>query len=492
MALGIWGTGYQADCKKAWPVLKRSEIEAHGNEQSGVWIVVGNSVYDVTNFVPQHPGGKEKILQAAGSQVESFWNIYRQHYTENITILLRKYKIGEIDSSEWPKSEEPQLDPYATDPPRSPRLIFHSVTPCNAEPPPESVAESWITPNELFFVRNHSPVPNLSEENFKLVVAGREGQEDRTFTLDQLKSGFRKIEQVAAIQCGGNRRHGLNSVVGRPMCFGTEWDLGAMSNAKWTGISLREVLDFCGLNRSYIDKNGLEHVVFKGADGVTASIPMQKATCPGDCVLLAYEMNDQPLPRDHGYPLRVVVPGHVGIRNIKWVEHIKCSKEEAEGPWQRGLAYKGFNPSTTSTEGIDIEKLTSLQEMPVQSAIVFPQEGQEVEVRDGKCKVRGYAWSGGGRGVIRVDVSADMGHTWQVANLREGHDQPLDKAWAWTLWDVEVPVPTTGNGARVEFRCRATDASFNVQPDSSKSVWNLRGIVNNAVHRVTAKTNTKK
>lgn len=91
-------------------------------------------------------------------------------------------------------------------------------------------------------------------------------------------------------------------------------------------------------------------------------------------MLLAYEMNDQPLPRDHGYPLRVVVPGHVGIRNIKWVESISCSKEEAEGPWQRGLAYKGFNPSTTSTEGIDIEKLTSLQEMPVQSAIVSPQE----------------------------------------------------------------------------------------------------------------------
>jgi sulfite oxidase len=265
-----------------------------------------------------------------------------------------------------------------------------------------------------------------------------------------------------------------------------------MSNASWTGISLREVLDFCGLNRSYIDKNGLEHVVFKGADGVTASIPMQKATCPGDCVLLAYEMNGQPLPRDHGYPLRVIVPGHVGIRNIKWVETIQCSKSEAEGPWQRGLAYKGFNPSTTSTEGINIEKLTSLQEMPVQSAIVKPLEGQDVEVRDGRFKVNGYAWSGGGRGIIRVDVSADMGHTWHVANLREGHDQPLDKAWAWTLWDVDVPVPTAGSGARVEIRCRATDASFNVQPDSSKSVWNLRGIANNAVHRVTAKTVTVK
>jgi len=177
VALGFLGAGFnQVDCKKSWPVLKRDEIEQHSSEQNGVWIVVGNSVYDMTHFVPQHPGGKEKILQAAGGQVESFWNVYRQHYTESVTILLRKYKIGEIDASEWPKDQEPQSDPYVTDPPRSSKLVFHSVTPCNAEPPPESVAESFITPNELFFIRNHSPVPNLTEDNFRLVVAGRSGQ----------------------------------------------------------------------------------------------------------------------------------------------------------------------------------------------------------------------------------------------------------------------------------------------------------------------------
>jgi sulfite oxidase len=210
-------------------------------------------------------------------------------------------------------------------------------------------------------------------------------------------------------------------VDGKPLCSGTDWNLGAISTAKFAGVSLKEVLAHCGHDHSHTTKQGVQHVVFEGADGVSASIPIQKALCPGECVMLAYEMNDEPIPRDHGYPVRVVVPGHVGVRNVKWVTKLHVSKEEAMGPWQRGIAYKGFSPSQITPAGVDIEKLVSLQEMPVQSAMVYPLNSSKAEVNDGKMSVRGYAWSGGGRGIIRVDVSADGGQSWCVpleASLR--------------------------------------------------------------------------
>lgn len=411
-----------------------------------------------------------------------------QHYKDHVFEILKEYRIGSIDPKEWVEdTKEASIvnDPYANDPKRSPLLKFHSVTPCNAETPPELIAAQFITPNELFFIRNHSPVPVLDEDTFRLVIKGREGQEDRTFTLTQLRNGFKNINMTSTLQCGGNRRHGLKEVMGKPACSGTEWDLGAISTARWTGVSLREVLDFCGHSHSYCKQNGVEHVIFEGADGVQASIPIAKALCPGECVILAFEMNGEPLPKDHGYPVRVIVPGHVGIRNIKWVNRIQCSPVEAEGPWQRGIAYKGFNPSQTSPAGVDVEKISSLQEMPIQSAIVSPLHNGVAVVEDGKITTKGYAWSGGGRAVIRVDVSADGGNTWHTADLGEGSDQPADRAWAWTLWECDIPLPPgVVPGAKLEICCRATDASYNVQPESTKSIWNLRGIVNNAWHRV--------
>jgi len=469
-------------------VFTREEIATHNSEENGVWIVVKGEVYDMTEFVEAHPGGKEKILLAAGSNVEPYWNIYRQHYKQAVENILKNYHIGTTNPEEWASStsnEEHINNPYASDPERNPILHYHSKQPCNAEPPQELIAHDFITPNELFFIRNHSPVPVLDEDNFRLVIQGREGQEDRTFTLKQLKTGFKRVEHTASIQCGGNRRHGLNEVTGKPLCSGTDWNLGAISTATWAGASLRQVLEFCGHNFEYCANQKVQHVIFEGADGVQASIPIQKALCPGECVILAYEMNGKALPRDHGYPVRALVPGHVGIRNIKWVTNVKCSTSEAMGPWQRGIAYKGFSPSRLTPSGVDVEKLISLQEMPVQSAIVQPAHTTHAEVEDDAMFVRGYAWSGGGRGIIRVDVSADGGQTWYNASLGQGHEQPLDQAWAWTLWEIDLPVPAnTRNGTKLEVVCRATDASYNVQPGDTKSIWNLRGIANNAAHRI--------
>ncbi len=222
------------------------------------------------------------------------------------------------------------------------------------------------------------------------------------------------------------------------------------------------------------------HVVFESVDGLLASIPLRKAMSLHGDVLLAYEMNGQQLPAEHGFPLRVVVPGHVGVRNVKWVQRIWLSREEAEGAWQRGIAYKGFGPSVLSTTGINVPRIHSLQEMPVQSAITSLTPGSTLS--SGKQLVQGYAYSGGGRGIVRVDVSSDGGATWKTANLGDGAYQKTDKAWAWTFWDCDIEIPE--GVEKVEVICKAVDSSYNVQPDTVQGVWNLRGINNNAWHRV--------
>jgi len=225
-------------------------------------------------------------------------------------------------------------------------------------------------------------------------------------------------------------------------------------------------------------------VQFEGVDGTKASIPIEKAMSLAGDTLLAWEMNGEELPADHGYPLRVVVPGHVGVRNIKWVNRIVASEEEADGVWQRGMAYKSFGPDVTSLEGVDVSKYAPIQEMPVQSAILSPPPHAKCVAGAGDTlEVKGFAWSGGGKGIVRVDVSADDGRTWHTATLNEGAEQPPHRAWAWTFWEADVPISDHFRG-QTTLVCKAVDASHNTQPESLAGVWNLRGLANNAWHRV--------
>lgn len=192
------------------------------------------------------------------------------------------------------------------------------------------------------------------------------------------------------------------------------------------------------------------------------------------------------------------------MRNVKWLKSIVTSAEEAAGPWQRGIAYKGFAPGVRSVEGVDVESVPSVQEQPVMSCITLPREADTVQ--GDSIGVKGFAWSGGGRGIVRVDVSADGGKTWHTAELKEGSEQRLSRAWAWTFWEAELPVPApaagtaadrTGGGGgggggaegaggpqQVTIVAKATDASYNTQPESVDAIWNLRGINFNAWPRV--------
>uniref|UniRef100_A0A8C6V922 sulfite oxidase n=1 Tax=Naja naja TaxID=35670 RepID=A0A8C6V922_NAJNA len=456
---GLRLLGEGATHNASLPRFTREEVARHQNEANRVWVTYGSEVFDVTDFLELHPGGKSKILLAAGGALEPFWALYAMHEQDHVQEILREYKIGEL-SPEEPPLPSPD-DPYANDPPRHPALRVNTLKPFNAEPPPE-------------LLRNHLPVPVVDPETYRLCIQSPSGQ-NLSFSLQDLKQNFPKYEVTATIQCAGNRRAELNAIQNTNRLG---WSIGAISNACWGGARLRDVL----MQAGYQPEDG-GHVSFEGLDkdhsGTVygASIPFQKAMSPDGDVLLAYEMNGEELPRDHGFPLRVIVPGVVGARNVKWLARITVGPEESKSHWQQ-KDYKGFSSSVT-WETVDFSKAPAIQEMPIQSAITEPSS--KTSVSPGELTVKGYAWSGGGQSVIRVDVSLDGGKNWQEATLT-GEKQLPGQAWAWKLWQLDAFVPA--GTKELNLVCKAVDTSYNVQPERAEPLWNILGVLNSAWHRI--------
>ncbi|XP_015226029.1 PREDICTED: sulfite oxidase, mitochondrial [Cyprinodon variegatus] len=469
------------------PVFNYDEVTKHRSLEDGIWVTYKGGVYDITEFVAMHPGGN-KILLAAGGALEPFWALYAVHDQEYVLEILSQYKVGELSVEDQKKQEDTKAsDPYASDPERHPVLRVNCKKPFNAEPPSEILTESYITPHVFFFKRNHLPVPQVDPASYRLQVEGLPGGE-LSLSLEDLKTQFPKHTVTAAMQCAGNRRSDMNNI---KEVQGLNWGVSAIGNAKWGGTRLRDVLLAAGFGPEVA--NWARHVHFEGLDkDVTGtaygtSIPISKAISEEGDVLLAYEMNGEDLPPDHGFPLRVVVPGVVGARNVKWLGRIVISAEESASHWQQH-DYKGFSPGTDWSK-VDPKSAPAIQELPIQSAITVPADGAVIDRSEETLTVKGYAWSGGGREVVRVDVSLDGGNTWQVAQLRNGDEgettepsPPPGRAWAWKLWELTAPLPPQAE--ELEIICKAVDNSYNVQPDTILPIWNLRGLLNNAWHRV--------
>lgn len=463
--------------KDGLPTYTIADVSKHNKKENRIWITYKNGVYDITDYVSQHPGGN-KILLGAGKDIGPFWDMYGAHKQTEIYELLEKYRIGNI-TEVAEKKESSKDDPYANDPKRHPALIPSSEKPYNAEPPVSLLIQDFLTPNDLFFVRNHLPVPTVDIKSYKLDISTEGKSKSKTLTLDVLKKKFPSKTVSTTIQCAGNRRSDMVKI--KPV-KGLNWGIAAISTAEWTGPTLYDVLRYCGIDLDTVD---CEHIQFEGMDtgpdGTTygASIPIEIARMLKHDIILAYKMNGEDIPQDHGYPVRIIIPGIVGARQVKWLNKIIVSKDESMSHWQR-RDYKGFN-SSIDWHNVDFDKSEAIQFLPVQSAICEPEDGQMLDDNE-EVTVKGYAWSGGGRGINRVDVSADGGKTWVSAEL-EPNGQTHYKSWAWTFWEVTVPIPKNHKG-KLELICKACDAQYNVQPDSVEGIWNLRGCLSNSWHRI--------
>ncbi|KAJ3295805.1 hypothetical protein HDU79_008332 [Rhizoclosmatium sp. JEL0117] len=469
-------------------LFTRGDVRSHTTKETGIWVTSNDGVYDITDFVDIHPGG-ERILLAAGHSIDAFWAIFSLHNSPETKELLESYRIGNLIPADQDPTYNATRDDqsaitsalerlFENDPIRDPLLISRSDRPCNAETPPELLTRDFVTPNNLFFVRNHLPVPEIDVEEYTLEIDAPWVKDPITLTLKDLQRKFEHHDVMTTLQCAGNRRKEMHDA--KPV-KGLQWTQGAISNAIWTGVLLKDVIEqsIGPVPKEWADK--IKHVQFHGAEGYGASIPSHKALDPrGDC-LLTFAMNGSPLPKDHGWPVRALVPGHVAARSVKWVTKITLAEDESESHWQQ-RDYKGFGPSKTLEES-DYSTAVSIQEMPVQSCVTVPQPNETVPVVEGRATgIKGFAWSGGGRGIVRVDVSVDGGKTWTDAKLtRPG--QEAGKEWAWTHWEASVPVTKEGP---VEIVCKAVDTSYNEQPRDMESVYNVRGVLVSAWHRVKA------
>ncbi|GAB5368100.1 hypothetical protein AAMO2058_001289000 [Amorphochlora amoebiformis] len=479
-AVGALGMTNGAQAEKKWPIMTRAEISKHKSKEAGVWVTYKEGVYDITEFVAQHPGGESRIMLAAGGAIDPFWSLYQQHLVENVLEILKQYRIGTLSAEEAAETAD-SSDPYSTDPKRHPALIVHKEKPFNAGTPPQLIPDNFTTPQELWYKRHHHPVPVVDPQTFRLKVeadSGVKGIRELDLSLDTLRK-FPKHTVTTTLQCAGNRRAELNALGEKTQ--GLCWTTGAVSTATWGGVRLRDVLKAAGMD---FESPSAKHIWFIGLDPpYDASIPIKKAIDKYGDVLLAYEMNGKDLPRDHGYPVRAIVPGHVAARQVKWVHKVVASQEESHSGWQRGVQYKGFSANIKSFKGVDPSKVASVQELPVQSAICDPPTNSTVSLDEGEVKVRGWAWSGGGRGIVRVDVTADEGKSWTTANLRK-LKQEEGREWAWTLWEADLPIPAKDS---FQICARAVDTSYNSQPGDVGPLWNLRGILNNSWHKITVK-----
>lgn len=522
------------------PIYTAAQVAKNNGKgpNSRVWMTYGGNVYDVTDFINNHPGGNQLILQAAGGPIEPHWHIYRQHFASDLPQkYMEKMRIGTLDPADqeivdnmMEMKSENEKDPYDDEPSRSPLLIVHGSTPMNAEVPADILTDKYITPVSEFYIRHHHPVPLLSEEqveNYQLDVdlslLTKQKNKIAKLSLSQIKS-LPKVEVTSTLQCSGNRRSGFNDL---RKTSGTPWSQGAISTAKWGGARLIDVLLLASMNIQADDDGGsippftgkgpkyaqlslenlqelvdtcpnLQHIRFECLDGMSSSIDVCKALSPFGDVILAYEMNDEVLNREHGYPLRVIVPGYAAVRSPKWVSKLELAEEQSEGMWHRGLNYKILPPCVTDVNEVNLDEMPGLSEVGVFSGITKVSrvvEEDEAGSNDvGKTmvpgdtvlvKASGWAWAGGGRNIVRVDLTGNNGTSWARTNITHGSDQPHGKGWAWVFWECpSIPATVVEDGISIELSCKGVDLAFNTQPESSDGMWNVRGLGNNSWFRL--------
>ena len=320
-----------------------------------------------------------------------------------------------------------------------------------------------VTPTERFFVRNHTTAPEIDAGSWRLLVTGDGVQRETVWSLADL-SRLASVTTQTALECTGNGRRFFGDQQGTPRP-GTPWRFGAIGVAEWRGVPLSLLLDHAGVRRDAVQVTpvGLDdRYVVDGVDHgrVRRPLPLTKAL---DDVLVALEMNGEPLARDHGFPARLVVPGWVGIASIKWLGELRVTRTEVDSPWNT-LWYRMHG------EGWDGDA-AELGRLPVKS--VLDEQGEPVAGRE--TRLAGRAWAGEAA-IEQVEVSTDGGATWRSAELHGDNTR-----CAWTRWELAWTPAVAGEH---DVRVRATDTTGRTQPE--RAADNDDGYLFDAVlcHRV--------
>ena len=359
-------------------------------------------------------------------------------------------------------------------PGKHPGLVILNKKPWNAETPDHLLDDS-VTPNDLHFVRNNGhPPPKVDPDTWTLEITGESVKRTVTLSLADLKSKFKTYSYQLVLECGGNGRKEFN-----PPAKGNQWGNGAVGCSQWTGVRLKDVLNYVGV------KSDAVYIGYKGKDihltgdsskpVISRGVPLSKAM--EDESLIAWAMNGEDIPMMNGYPLRLVFGGWPASTSGKWLSQILVRNKVHDGAKMGGNSYrvpcKPVAPGTKVKE----EDMCIIESMPVKSLITYPKTGAMLRGAKNQLTVRGHAWAGD-LAVKEMHVSIDYGATWQKCTLKA----PANRL-SWQDWSATVTLPGEGY---YEIWARATDTDGRMQPMVVPN-WNPKGYLNNACHRIAVK-----
>ncbi|OQO07240.1 Nitrate reductase [NADPH] [Cryoendolithus antarcticus] len=409
-----------------------------------------------------------------------------------------------------PDSTEPTavLEPDKKTPdswlPRDPRLIrLTGVHPFNVEAPLSDLYnDGFLTSPELFYVRNHGHVPRVEEADipdWEFTVEGLV-ENPLTITLRDLIADYNNVTYPITLVCAGNRRKEQNVV---KKTKGFSWGAAGVSTALFTGVVLGDVL------AKAKPKRGARYVCMEGADKLPngyygTSVKLNWAVDPNKGMMLAHKMNGEILRPDHGKPLRVVIPGQIGGRSVKWLKRLIITSEPSDN-WYHIYDNRVLPTMVSPEESANkpawwMDERYAIYDLSTNSAIAYPAHEEQLCLvgSEPSYRVKGYAYGGGGRRVTRVELSIDKGVTWRLANIDYAEDRyrdagrqqlyggEMDLEWrehsfCWCFWNIDLTVSELA--ASNDLLVRAMDDSMNLQPRDM--YWSVLGMMNNPWYRIT-------
>lgn len=347
-----------------------------------------------------------------------------------------------------------------------PGMIVRSDGPVDLETPLPAMDKAWLTAIEDHYVRCHLPTPKIDEAAVKAWTLTIDGEVNRPLKLsmEDLRK-YREISHTVTLECSGNGR-----VYSNPTVPGLQWEKGAVGNAKWTGVSLRDILMKAGVKPTgkFVTFNGADEPVGAVPDFVR-SVPVEKAMHAD--TLIATRMNDADIPLIHGKPLRLIVPGWEAASSCKWLVSLNVAGEESDGNFMKN-AYRIPNRSVAPGSAVDPKDMIPYTSLDVKSIFTAPLD--DATFKSGAAvELRGFAWAGEAD-ITRVDVSTDFGRTWSAADLG-----PEKAKYAWRRFRHVFRPSKAGFYTALS---RATDSQGRVQPVVPN--WNPSGYIYNVVDKV--------
>jgi DMSO/TMAO reductase YedYZ molybdopterin-dependent catalytic subunit len=376
--------------------------------------------------------------------------------------------LARAQTIDLPLPGGPDARSITTQFPQKGPMILQRTRPPLLETPWEVFDKGVFTPNDQFYVRWHwASIPtSVDVDVFRLTVHGHV-QQIVSLTLKEIVDGFPRVELAAVNQCSGNSRGFF-----APRVAGAQWANGAMGNALWAGIRMKDVLDRAGVKSGAVQVrfSGLDEAVVPDAPRLMKSLDVDHAR-DGE-VMIAYAMNGEQLPLLNGFPLRLIVPGWYSTYWVKMLNDIEVLDQADTNYWMKTAYTIPDTPRASIRPGETGVKMVPINRMVPRSFITNVRSGDTVRVH-APTRVRGIAF-GGDSGVAKVEISSDGGRTWNPAQL--GKDEGK---YGFRQWETRITLWTPG---RCTLMVRCTNSNSEAQPDTAN--WNTAGFMRNVIESV--------